>query len=330
MKKKSRQVFITRRTALGGLLGMVATGRSLGMIDSVGIPRTVIVPFTAGGAGDLLGRKLAQLLSKTSNAPLIVENISGASGAIAANELLKRPHDGAALLLGNSGLICSTPLLIKGQVGFDPQVDLVPICTVADAPFLLFARKDFFANNLGELQRLYMGGNQHLTFATSEVGSGNHLAGEAILQRLGLQGTHVPYRVGSQAIIDIVEGRVQLGIFGFANISAFLESNKVKVLCVLSDTPLEPLPQIRTVMAQGFGKFDIQGWYALFVASGTSQSIIKEQERVMKSIFDNSDINAFIKKMGYLPAFRDRHHSEAYVNDEIRRYKELLQQYKVI
>jgi len=329
MKDKSRPVPITRRTALGGLLGMTATGLSLGMTDSTGIPKTIIVPLPPGALTDSLARKLAQLMSKAFNSPLIVENIPGASGAIAVNQLLKQPRDGATLLLGNSGVICTTPLLMKGQLEFDPQVDLVPICTTANVIFLLFARNDFSANNLKELQRLYVGRSEHLSYAANAAGSANHIGAEAILQRLGIRGTYVPYNNIGQAIIDVVEGRVQLGIFGFPNISAFLDSGKVKVLCNLSDTPLEALPHIKTVAEQGFGKFDIVGWNALFVANGTPQSIIQGQERVMKSIFDDSDINLYIKKIGNVPAFRNHEDSRIFVHGEIRRYKELLRHYKL-
>lgn len=330
MRDESRQIFLTRRTALGGLFGMTAASLSLGRTDSIGFPRTLIVPFAAGGTADSLGRKLAQLLSKTSNSSLTVENIPGASGAMAVSQILKQPRDGATLLLGNSGLICATPLLMKGQSEFDPQVDLVPVCTVADAPFLLFSGKDFPANNLKDLQRLYAGSSEHLAYSTNEIGSANHIGGEVILQRLGLQGTHVPYRVTSQAVIDVIEARVQIGVFSYQNIAPFLANGKAKVLCTLSNSRLEVLPQATTVMDQGFGKFDIQGWNALFIASGTPQSVVQGYEARIRSIFDHGDIQAFIKRMGNIPAFRDHERSEVFVNEEILRYRNLLLQYKLI
>ena len=332
MEHKSQQADITRRTVLGGLVGMTATGLSMGKTDPSGIPNAIIVPGSPGGNLDSLGRKLAELLGKTSNSPLIVENISGASGTIAVDQLLKRPRDGATLLLGNSGLICSAPLLLKTQQRFDPQIDLAAICTVAKWPFLLFTRKDHPANNLKELQQLYQGNSDNLgiTYAANEVGSANHIAGSVIIQRLGLRGVHIPYRNIGQGVIDVIEGRVTLGIFGFQNISAFLEYDKAKVICALSDTPLNLAPQAKTVKDQGFGNFDILGWVALFVAGGTPQSIIQEQGRMMDSIFNQGDIYAFFNKMGYTSAFRNHENSNTFVNGEIDRYRGLLQQYGII
>lgn len=303
---------------------------SLGNTNLAGVTRKIVVPSSAGGTSDVLGRRLAESLAKASDSSFIVENIAGASGTIAANMVLRQRRDGATLLLGNSGLICSTPLLMHGESVFDPQADFVPICTVADAPFLLFARGGFPANNLAELQGLYKGNKGKLTYASSEAGTGNHLAGEVILGRLGLQSTHVPYRGGSQAVIDIIEGRVEVGVFGYQNIASFLANGKVKVLCTLSDSPLEVLPQIRTVMDQGFGKFDIQGWNALFVASGTPEPIVQEYEGRVKSIFDQGDIQAYIKRMGNTPSFRDHKNSRVFVGEEIHRYRNLLRQYRLI
>ena len=321
---------ICRRTALRGLLAMMASGIATKSAYSGTIPRTIVVPFSAGGPADLLARKIAELLTISSGSSVIVENVVGAGGYLAMDEVFSRPRDGATLLLGNSGLLCSAPLLLKMPRGGDPQDTLVPICTTDSVPFLLFASKDFSAGNLTGLRQLFKESSNGLTFATNDIGSANHIAGETVLRRLGLKGIHVPYRNTNQGVIDVVEGRVQLGVFNWQNIHSFLEMDRVKVLAALSDSALELLPQARSVADQGFGKLDIQGWNALFVASRTPQSVVDEYGRKMQSIFVESDIQAFIRRMGNISSFRDQKHSIGFVNEEIQKYRNLLKQYRLI
>jgi tripartite-type tricarboxylate transporter receptor subunit TctC len=320
----------SRRTAIGGLLGWSSAGWSLAAENFYRVPKTIIVPLPIGSLTDSLARKFAELISESTHSPVNVENIPGASGAIAVNQLLSRPRDGSTLLLGSSGVICVTPLLIKGQLKFDPQIDLVPVCTTATAVFFLFTAKTFPANNLKELKQFYADGGEQPTYAANAVGCANHLAGEEILQRLGIKGTHIPYNNTSQAIVDVAQGRVQLGIFGYSSISAFLEVNRVKLLCNLSDIQLDNLSQTSSVAAQGFGNFNITGWSALFVANGTPQSIIQEHERLIKSLYGLSDIFTFAKAIGSVATFRGHADSKVFVNDEILRYKELVHKYKIV
>lgn len=321
---------ICRRTALRGLLAMMASGIATQRAYSGSIPRAIVVPFSAGGPSDLLARKIAELLTISSGSSVIVENVVGAGGYVAMDEVLSRPRDGATLLLGNSGLLCSAPLLLKMPRGRDPQDTLVPICTTDSVPFLLFAGKDFSASNLTGLRQLFKESSNGLTFATNDIGSANHIAGETVLRRLGLKGIHVPYRNTNQGVIDVVKGRVQLGVFNWQNIHSFLEMDRAKVLAALSDTALELIPQARSVADQGFGKFDIQGWNALFVASGTPQPVVDEYGRKIQSIFVESDIQAFIRRMGNISSFRDQKNSIGFVNEEIQKYRNLLKQYRLI
>jgi len=176
--RRPKQPSLQRRAIVGGLLA--AAGLLASRTASAQRSRSLIVPFTAGHDADVIARTIAQMLADGFGQSFIVENLRGAGGVLAGRELLKRAADGTTLLLGHAGLICNTPLLSKVPIGFDPQADFVPICVISRTPFLVVARFDFAANNLAGLQQSRTGQSEPLLFASSDVGSGTHIAGELI------------------------------------------------------------------------------------------------------------------------------------------------------
>ncbi len=270
---------ISRRVALTGLLALAASRQAARAWSPADGVRSLIVPFSAGSLADIAARKYADLFGKSGASPFVVENFPGAGGVIATQQLMKRPRDGKTLLWGTSGIVCVAPLLSKAPLEFDPRIDFVPVCTLTRTPFVLFAAKDFPASNLGDLQRMMSGAKEPISYAAADTGSANHVAGEVLLEKLGLKGLHIAHRQNQQAYLDVAQGRVSLGIFGWQNVSTLVESGRVKVLSVLSDTPLGAQPSLPTVQSQGFGNFEIEGWSGLFVAKGATDAVVAEQER---------------------------------------------------
>lgn len=329
MKNVAKQASIPRRLVLGGLLGMATVGlRAQGVINSETL-RSLIVPFPAGGITDSLARKMADWLSLKSSKTFLVDNVPGAGGVIAANNLLKRPRDGRTLLLANSGLIINTPLLSKLPLGFDPHNDVVPICTIVDVHFVVFSSKNYAANDLKELKQFAENNRDPLFFATQTAGATTHIAAEVLLQRLGIPGIHVPYKNTNQLIIDVAENRVPIGVVNWADLSAFLKAGKIKALCFLSDIPGQLAPDIPTVMSQGFGSFDIHGWFGLFFAKGVPDQIALEYEDQVKSLFKDKTFSEFLTGAGLVPAFRDHNVSKIFIDHQIQKYRQLFHNYHI-
>lgn len=330
MKDETRQGSILRRTLLaGGLLGMATTGLRAQQSPLTEPPNFLIVPFSSGGSQDAIARRFAEALKRTSNTVFRVENLPGAGGIVAVNQLVDRPRDGRTLLWGSSGLICNTPLLSRSSTIFNPVSDFAAVCTLIKIPFLLFASNDFPASDLAELKKKVTAKNT-LTFSGGETGSANHIAGEVLLRNLGLNGLHVPYRQISQSVIDVAEGRVQLGISSWQNISPFLKDSRIKILSVLSDTHLPVARNLPTVSEQGFGNFDIEGWTGLFFAKGVSEKCILEYDTSVKSLLQNEDIISFVHALGCQITYRDHREAELFVIKDISKYKELLTKYSLI
>jgi tripartite-type tricarboxylate transporter receptor subunit TctC len=317
----------TRRS----FLAAAAAATSLPSFSQVGsAPTTLIVPFSAGSQADILARKYSLHAAEGGGAPWLVENLPGAAGVLASRQLLKRPADGRSLLWGTSGVVCSAPVMANPPLEYDPTADFAPVCIFANSPFVLFVGKDSPANDLRGLQALARDAGVPLTYVGGDTGSANQIAAETLLRRLSARGTHIPYRNNQQAYIDVSEGRVQFGVFGYTNIAPLAKAGKVRILSVLSDRPLAADPQLPTVASQGLGAFDVKGWYGLFAARGTPDDALAQHERTMAEVLRTKGFADFLVDSGQEVAFRDRQAAAQFVEIETRRYRTVLKNLKLI
>lgn len=287
----------------------------------------LIVSSSPGGSTDAAARRFAQLASEQVALDFAVENISGGSGVIAAREFLRRPADGRTVLMATSGIVLSTPVMTP--TGFDPLSDFVPICSLVRTPFVLVAARGFPADNLADLQRLGQKQAAPLSVGVSELGGANHMAAELLFDRLGLHPSIVPYRNLPQAPIDIAEGRLQVGVYSLPVIGALMKADRLKVLAVLSDTPMQAMPQFATVASQGFGRSEMQGWQALFVAKGTPAATAAELERKALQVARSREYTSYIVEAGLEPWVIDAKALRAAMDTEGERYKTLLRKLKL-
>ena len=309
---------------------MAATGLNVRAQSSGEKNSTLIVPFSPGSLLDIVARKFADALKESGMPAHLVENIPGASGILAGNQLLRRTPDGATILLASSGLICNAPLLSKAQIPFNPQADFSPICSIARTPFVLFSAVEFPANNLRDVQKLGSSRKEALLYAGAEPGSANHVAGEVVLERLGVRGVYVPYQQNTQAYIDVVERRVDLGIYGWNNISLLVRSGRAKILAVLSEHPLAVAPLLPTIASQGFGKFDIQGWYGIFARKGVPEPSLREYERQAGLVVNGRSFSDFLTETGQVPFFANRQEFGTFIAAEVDRYRKILSKLNLI
>ncbi len=324
MNSEVNQGLSSRRSAIARLMAMlVASGSGAAKLAAAAAPVTLVVPFSAGSAVDMVGRKLAQLMPDGQADAFHVQNVTGGGGVIAVNEVIKRQALGNTLLMATSGLICNTPHLVKAPTGFSTATDLVPICTLANVPMLLVAHKNSKANNLAQLQVLAQQSGQPLTYAAEDIGSANHIAGELLLKRLQVQATHVPYR-SPQGVVDLAADRLSFGINSWKNLAPFLERGDLKVLSVLSNTRMKNLPNSPTVQEQGFGRFDHEGWIGLFVAKEAPFGFIRECEQKIESYLKDPDFKDIFVNVGLIPAYRNHEESKLFVASEIKKSKDVL------
>lgn len=315
---------ITRRAAVGALWGVAA-----GMADAQEKPgglarKTLVVPNSVGSSLDATARKITELADQRFDEVSLVQNLPGAGGIIAVHSFLRSPKDGSTILVANSGLVCNTPVLSPERVKFDPEVDLVPICTLATIDSVVVVGSGFPANHLKEFQETSARATAPVFYAISNTGNSHHIGGELLFKTLGISAAAVPYRDNARAILDVSEGRVALGIFSLPAVSSLLAAGKLKALTLLSDQRLEAAPTIPTVREQGFPGFDVKGWIALFYASGVPAELVIRYESQMSTLFHQHKLSTFISDIGLNPRFLGHKQSRHFVNSEIQKYRKIL------
>ena len=291
---------------------------------------SIVVPVSPGSLLDIVTRRFAEALRDVGMQAHQVENAPGGSGIVAANQVLRRPADGNTLLIGTSGMICNVPLLAKGRVSFDPRQDLMPVFALGRTPFVLFAGAGFPAGNLRELQDLARSRRAELLYAGSEIGSANHVAGEVLLGMLGTRGTHVPYLQNPQAYHDVIEGRVDFGIYGWNNIAPLVKAGRARVLALLANQPLRADPSIQTVESQGYGKFEIQGWYGLFTRRGVPEELLRAYEKTLDRIVEARSFVDFLHDAGQVPLMLKGNDFSSFIDSETERYRQVFLKLKLI
>jgi tripartite-type tricarboxylate transporter receptor subunit TctC len=233
----------------------------------------LVVPFTAGGATDVLGRLVADKLGQSWGNGLIVENRPGAGSNIGIEAVAKATPNGDTLLIASVGL--ATNRYLYAKVNYDPVQDLAPITMVALVPNLLVVRNDLPVKDVAELVAYAKTNSGKITYASSGVGTSLHLAGELFQKLTGTKMVHVPYRGSAQAIQDLMGGRVDLI---FDNITSALPHAKAGTIRALGVSTLKRAPTAPDYppIAETIPGFDVSSWFALFAPAKTPQAIVEK------------------------------------------------------
>lgn len=251
----------------------------------------VVVPWPPGGTTDILGRMVAQELSKVWGQQVLVDNRGGASGIIGTDQIAKSAPDGYTI-----GWIISTHVVnpsLYGKVPFDPINDFIPITMVAYVTDFVSVNPSVPAASLKELVALMKAKPGQINFASSGSGTSTHLAGELFKLTAGVNINHIPYKGGGPALADLVGGQVQLMFGNATSILPFIRSGKVKALAVTSIKRSSALPNVPTVAESGYPGFEVNEWYGMAAPAGTPRPIIDKL---------NGEIVRYVTK----PEIRDR------------------------
>lgn len=232
----------------------------------------VIVPFPAGGLVDTIGRTLMQEIASSIGQTIVVENRGGAGGSIGAAVVAQAPSDGYTLLLALDTHAIN-PLVYK-KLPYDTEKDFLPISLVARAPMVAVANEDFPPNSIGELVKYAKEHPDAVNFASVGAGSSGHLTAELFNMNANVAMTHVPYKGGAPAQVDLMGGRVQL-MWGTAPYAqSLVKAGKIKALGQASARRSAAFPSLPTLAEQGFPRFEAYGWIGLLAPAGTPPSIV--------------------------------------------------------
>ena len=262
-------------------------------------PVRIMVGANAGGGTDIIARMLAEKMGEALKGSFVVENKPGASNTIAADLTAKAPADGHTLLVATNTGQAIAPHLIK--LGFDPIKDLTPVGLIVTVPNVLVVGANVPANNVAELVALMKAKPNEFKYASSGVGSTQHIAGEGFNLAAGVKSIHVPYRGSSQAHLDIIGGNVQIMFDTTSSAMGQIKAGKFKPLALTTATRSSELPQVPTLAEAGVSGFEMSTWYGMFVTSGTPPEVTQRLQTELAKILKMPDIQVKLKGLGGEP-----------------------------
>ena len=233
-------------------------------------PIKLIIPFAAGGTTDILGRLLAQQLTKDLGQNVIVENKGGAGGNIAAEFVAQAPADGYTIMLASGSMLTVNPSLYK-KLPVNYSKDFVNITNVASGPMLLSVSTKIPVKNLNEF--ITYAKTKDLNFGSAGIGSQVHMAAENLTYSANIPATHVPYKGESAAINDLVSGQIDFMVGNLTAATGFAKGGQIKPIAVTSAKRVKQLPDVPTVAESGIPGFESTGWFGLVAPANTPKVI---------------------------------------------------------
>jgi len=262
-------------------------------------PVKLMVGAGAGGGTDIIARLLAEKMTESLKGTFIVENKPGASNTIAADLTAKAAPDGHTLLVATNTGQAIAPHLIK--LSFDPMKDLTPIGLIVTVPNVLVVGSNVPANSVKELVALMKAKPEEFKYASSGVGSTQHIAGEGFDIAAGVKSVHVPYKGSAQAHLDIIAGNVQIMFDTTSSAMGQIKAGKFKPLAVTTAQRSSELPNVPTLAEAGVPGFEMSTWYGVFVTTGTPPDVINKLQLELARIIKLPDVQAKLKGLGGEP-----------------------------
>jgi tripartite-type tricarboxylate transporter receptor subunit TctC len=245
----------------------------------------LVVPFVAGGSTDIVARLVAQKMTDTWDKQVVVDNRAGGNGAIAMEIVAHAIPDGYTLVLGYIANLGTGPALYP-KLPYDAIKDYAPISHIVTAPSIIVIYPGLPAKNLQDVIALARVKPGAIAWGTSSVGSIGHMTGELLNRLAGVQMTHVPYKGGSQAVVDVVGGQIPMVIIGMTAATPHIRAGRLRAIATTGAKRSFAFPEVPTVAEQGFPGFAADAWYGLLTTAGTPRPIVdklyREVIRIMK------------------------------------------------
>jgi tripartite-type tricarboxylate transporter receptor subunit TctC len=262
-------------------------------------PVRIMVGASPGGGTDIIARMLGDKFAESLKQPFIVENRPGASNTIAADVTAKAPPDGHTLLVATNTGQAIAPHLIK--LGFDPLKDVQPVGLIVVVPNVLVVGAQQPATNVAELIALAKAKPGAVRYASSGIGSTQHIAGEAFAKATGTTLVHVPYKGSSQAHIDLLGGQVEMMLDTSSSAMGQIKGGKLRALAVTTPRRSAELPNVPTLAEAGVPGAEITTWYGLFTTGGTPRPIVERLHAELAKALALADVRARLTGLGGEP-----------------------------
>ncbi|MBX3661732.1 MAG: tripartite tricarboxylate transporter substrate binding protein [Burkholderiales bacterium] len=286
-------------------------------------PVRLISPFAPGGGADITSRALAQKLAVSLGQQVIVDNRGGAGGMLGVDLAAKSPPDGYTLVLGTIGPIAINPSLLS-KMPYDPIRDLAPISQAAVAVNVLVVHPSLPVKSVKEFIALAKSRPNDLNYGSSGSGAADHLAGELFNAMVKVKMTHVPYKGGAPAMLDLVGGNVQLVFSTLSTATAAIEGNRVRALAVAGSQRFPGMPDLPTMSEAGLKGFEVNNWYGLFAPAGTPKDIIARVSADAAKALAMADVKKRLMDSGIIAVSSSPEAFAAYIRAETDKWGKVI------
>jgi tripartite-type tricarboxylate transporter receptor subunit TctC len=254
---------------------------------------------------------------------MVIDNRGGAGGNIGVDLVAKSAPDGYTLVMATSGQMSINPHMYS-RMPFDPAKDLVGITPVGQALNALCVHPSLPVRSVREFIALAKANPGKLTFASGGTGASDHIATELFMSLTGIRMTHIPYKGGAPAMLDLLAGNVDSGFSTVATALGPAKTNRLRILGLTSSKRFELLPQVPTIAEAGVPGYESVSWYGLFAPTGTAPEIIARLNTETVAVLQLDDVRRRMTEFGVMPMSSTPEAFAAYVASDTARWGKLI------
>lgn len=290
-------------------------------------PVRLVVPYVPGGATDLVSRTVAERLTGVLGQQVVVDNRPGATGTIAFDSVAKSTPDGYTLITAADSLTL-LPSVFK-NITFDPRTSFAPIALMSTQPLVLAVHISTPATTVKEFIALAKAKPGTLTFASSGIGTSQHLSGELIKRMAGIDMQHVGYKGGGQAIIDLSGGQIPAAVLGSSTVIPQMKAGRVRILAVTSKKRSAALPDVPTLAESGLTGFDVYQWTAMLAPAKTPKNIIAKLNADVVGVLQQPAVRERLAVAGFEAQAGSPAEVEVLIRDGMAQWGKLIKELKL-
>ena len=289
-------------------------------------PVRLIVPFAAGGPSDVLARAFARNFSDALGQPVVVENRSGAGGAIGIDAVAKAAPDGYTLGFAHTGTTAINPH-VMAKHPYDPLADLTPVTPIVSYANVLVVNSNVPARSVSEFIAWVKANPRDASFASGGNGASNHLAGELLKVLTGTQLTHIPYKGSGPAMIDVISGTVPAMFDIPVTLLPHVKSGRIRPLAILSPRRSSVLPEVPTLREAGYPGFEEAGsdlWFGIVAPPKLRDALLDRLYTQTVAVVRSAEMQESIKLMGYEPWLMAPKEFEVFIRNDFVKWGKVV------
>ena len=312
-----------RAVSLAAILILLPAGA--GAQDYPSQPVTMVVPFAAGGPTDIIARLTAEGMTKSLGQRVVVENVTGGGGTIAATRVARAAPDGYTLLIHHIGLATAATLYRK--LAYDTKTAFAPIGLVTDAPMTFIGRPNLEPGSFKELVAYVQRNGDRVTYAHAGLGAASHLCGMLFMQAVNTQLNLVPYKGAGPIMNDLLGKQVDMTCDQATNTTGPINAKQVKAYAVTTKARLASLPDLPTADEAALKHFEVSVWHGLYAPAGTPQAVVQKLSAALQSALEDPALVARFNDINTDAVSKDKATPEALrklLIDEVDRWAPII------